>query len=212
MIYSAYEENWNRVNHLYSVAVQLYNKTKDTEFRNRILTNNANTFPFDAIAFDIIMQERCVVEMAIAWSVITIESLVNYYIAITKNHSDAKIIINKPFSIKVSIKNKSELEQKVSILSNEAVTDDIRKKINRIVTIRNEVVHDKPFMISEDHDLGAKVEFFTEKEVVKRKIHFENLKEVFDDCDLIIDFISQNIQSYDQISSNVNFLRLLQKA
>jgi hypothetical protein len=213
MIHSAIHDNWDRVQIMHNVAYDYYCLTKNSEHRESC--RDRTEFAFDASVFEIMNKESCVIGMLMAWSVITIESLVNHVIAeIIPNKLLAIKAIEFPKEIvsgdKFNKNCKSELAKKIIIINdgNDNIIDII-STADKLSNNRNSIVHDKPFELI-DHENG-------DVEIVNYSLRncegnvsnkYEDLKVFFEDCDKVKDYILSvsNLKNllYSHFSS-VNF-------
>lgn len=195
MVYSAIKDNWVRVQCLHQIAHDLWQQTHDTEFRSRTL-NNGDAFPFNIEACNIIKKEASIVEMLMAWSVMSIESLVNHALAEKINNRVLAIIaIEYPSkaidTLKIKNTGNSELSKKISILFDNTVSgpSKIIRLADEISSLRNSIVHDKPYELMFDGE-DYFVEHFRIRESTKPyKYYYEDLTGFFIKCDKMVTFI-----------------------
>lgn len=192
MIHSAAYANCERIELMLSMAEELYEKTRESEYRRR-KNHNVKGFYFDPIAFETMRKEAHVVEMIMAWCVITLESQINH--AIAETEEDRKVAIKKieyPRQFPIRNKRDSELAMKVHILSNgSAESATISALANKISEIRNSIIHDKPFELIERDD---EVEISNLRErgnPNEKRYRYEDLADYFRKCQTICDFIEQ---------------------
>ena len=106
---------------MHSVAREFLDKTHGSEFRHRIISRG-DPFPFDLVAHEAMENESHIVGMLMAWSVITLESLVNHALAeAINNKASAIMAIEYPGQItdklRIGRSARSELAKKLIILS-----------------------------------------------------------------------------------------------
>lgn len=194
MILSSTEENWMRVSIMHSVAKDHFESTRDTDFRKRQI-KKGDFFPFDAVAFDVMQQESCLIGMIMAWAVIALESLANHALAETLNNRYVAIsAIEYPKNIIKKDSSLSELAAKIILLNDQIPYDKkIIKIANELAAARNLIVHDKPFWF--DQESGEIKNFSTRGHPDARKLRFEDLKQFYRKCDLIVDSIAPHLDS-----------------
>ncbi len=90
MIHSGVEDNWLRVKIMHGIAYDFYLSTKDSEYREARL-NPDGAFHFSVPVHELMRKEACVVGMLMAWSVVTLESLVNHALADTMEDREMAI-------------------------------------------------------------------------------------------------------------------------
>lgn len=191
MIYSSVNDNWARVSIMHQVAFNYYNSTKDSDFRNRS-ENKGDLFPFDTSAFEDMQNERHLVGMVMAWSVVTLESMVNHAIAeIFSNRDDAIQAIEYPKQYAkdnniIGLGN-SELSKKMGILFEGNVPGKgVTNLADNISETRNTIVHDKPFEIINHGSGNLEIDPLEKRtRKVLEGINFNSLESFYTDCDLI---------------------------
>lgn len=195
MIYSAVNHNWARVKIMHSVAREFLDETRGSEFRRRII-DRGDIFPFDAAAHDSMEKESHIVGMLMAWSVITLESLVNHTLAETINNKvSAVMAIEYPSQVtkklKIGKSARSELARKLIILSNAFEPDsEILQLGDELSDIRNIVVHDKPFNYIDFGDGNVKIDYYRSRgESHGETLRYDSLVSFFRKCDRILDYI-----------------------
>ncbi|WP_417732258.1 hypothetical protein [Rosistilla oblonga] len=192
MIHSSINDNWMRVTVMHSIARDLYAATADTDFRNRI-TNGGDTFPFDATAYDTIENESRIVGMVVAWSVVTLESLVNHQLAVTiEDTAQAATAIRYPSKTMKELgipKSKdSELAKKLVILRHkmsQSSDEDpsLIELANSLADKRNAIVHDKPFRLVDRGDGDVDIEWFTASRTTDSPtFRYDDLPEFYANC------------------------------
>ena len=192
MTYSAVEENWLRVELMYSVTNEYFNLTKDTDFRKRII-NSKSIFPLDYSASQNMSKESSLVGMVMAWAVVALESLTNHALA-EKGVSieSAKKTINYPNSVlkKSSITHnyKSKLAAKLIILKDES-SNHAMEIADKLTTIRNTIIHDKPIDYYEYDGEVEIIHYGTNVADTLTTYRHEDLKEFFINCDKIKNYI-----------------------
>lgn len=191
MIYSSVNDNWARVSIMHRVALDYYNSTKDSDFRKRS-ENKGAIFPFDTVAFGDMQNERHLVGMVMAWSVITLESMVNHALAETFSNRDEIISIiefPKSYAEKKGIKGlgTSELAKKVGIIFNGKIPGKgISNLADKVSETRNFIVHDKPFEMIDHGDGDIEIDHLRKRgNKVLEAISFNSLSSFYLDCDSI---------------------------
>jgi hypothetical protein len=184
VVYSGVEDNWMRVEITHSIAHNYYQN------RCRLEEEYGCMYPeselFCVKAYDEGQKERRFVEMVIAWSAVTLESLVNHVIAEVYNDNAAYAIaaIENPKKItrkihKINNGNiQSDLADKIYIL-NERVNDTLRKA-DKISNMRNIVIHDKPYDC-----WGDGFEVFSSKNFSIPHYNYDDLQDFYEDCDIV---------------------------
>jgi hypothetical protein len=155
MIHNRLKDNWHRMQILVVLARSHYEKTKGFDFRRRMI-EGGDTFPFDAMAYESMESERCTVEMAAVWSVITVDSLVNLAIAELMDEADhVATAIERPKKFVtrgIEPMPVTDLAQKTAILGIRTDLKDeateVRETCEQLAMLRNRIVHDKPFELS----------------------------------------------------------------
>jgi hypothetical protein len=181
-----------RVAVMHSLAWELYAKTEGTDFRDRI-TNRGPLFPFDIGAFNTIQNESRIVGMVMAWSVVTLESLVNHQLAaVLNNRILAVMAIEYPAQVtsKLNLNHsgKSELAKKLIILldNTEPTTMKVVETADALADKRNTIVHDKPFRLIDHGDGEFETEWFRSRgNGDYPTFRYTDLKAFYLDCDLV---------------------------
>ncbi|MEL7893552.1 hypothetical protein AAG581_00645 [Vreelandella neptunia] len=203
-----------RVEIMHSVALNYFRATHDSDFRFRIIQGGA-PFPFDALQYDTMEKESCIVGMVMAWSVITLESLVNHALAeMINNRTSAIMAIEYPGQIteklKIAKAAKSELAKKIAILSdNRDVNNELILLANKLSEDRNTIVHDKPFELTDFGDSEVKITYFRSRGESERLPRYEDLADFFRDCDKISDYISSISPLQVMGLGEISFLNLI---
>lgn len=188
-----------------SIAKDYFKLTVDTDFRTRMTSPGSAKFPFYVTAYTHMETESCIVGMLMAWSVITLESVINHLIAERINNKImATLAIEYPSQVidKTKLgKNKSELSKKIIILT------DGTKNIEQIITMadelaetRNSIIHDKPFDYIEHDEGEVTIDYFCTRSGNPKKYHYHEIGEFFKKCDNII-----NCLLHDDIKSSHDF-------
>ncbi len=213
MVLSAVSDNWARVKIVHAVARGFLSETLGSEFRRRTLSKG-DVFPFDVSAHGSMGEESQIVGILMAWSVITLESLVNQSLAeAINNKACAVMAIEYPSQmtekLKIARSARSELAKKLVILSNTFEPDnEMLKLCDELVDVRNTVVHDKPF----DYiDIGAgdvKITYYRSRgEGREEMVSYDSLISFFRKCDRLVDYIVSKTASLE--ASELNFSSLL---
>ena len=196
MIHSSIQDNWMRVEIMHSVAQSYYLETNDSDFRERMI-NRGDLFPFDAVKYNTMEKESCIVGMVMAWSVIALESYVNHAIAERLNNQTSAIMaIEFPRQItdklKIGKSAKSELAKKLIILA-----DDDKQNVEYISVadelseIRNLIVHDKPFELLEFEDQEVEITHFRSRGDNSETRHrFDHLSDFYRKCEKIRSYVT----------------------
>jgi hypothetical protein len=190
MIHSSIIDHWNRVKIMHSVAQDFYDLTRASEYRNR-KRDMSEGFFFDAKAFEIMQKEVCIVEMIMAWCVITLESQINHALAETIRDKDAATqSIEHPEGSKENF----SLAKKLLILSNDKSSiEPIIKIANELSLIRNTIIHDKPFDLIDRGEGDVEVQYFQSRGNANGKQYrFEELAEFYKKCQIICDFVDSH--------------------
>ena len=185
-----------RVEIMHSVAQAYYQVTNDSDFRDRMINRGA-LFPFDAVKYNTMEKESCVVGMVMAWSVVTLESYVNHAIAERlNNQASAVMAIEFPRQIteklKIGKSAKSELAKKLVILADEdKQNSEYITVADELSEIRNLIVHDKPFELLEYEDGEVDITHFRSRgEISETRHRFEHLSDFYLKCDKILNYVS----------------------
>ncbi|HEX7508434.1 MAG TPA: hypothetical protein VF550_16785 [Polyangia bacterium] len=198
MIHNRLKDNWHRMRILVALARGHYEKTKGSDFRRRKI-EGGDHFPFDAMAYESMESERCIVEMAAVWSVIPVDSLVNLAIAELMDEVDhVATAIERPKKLVtrgIEPMPLTDLAQKTAILGSR--TDlkqdatEVRETCEHLAMMRNRIVHDKPFELVDHHDDGVELREYPWKWPGREfEARFENLQGVFQMCDQVKDFVA----------------------
>ncbi len=182
---------------MHSVTQTYFATTSGSDFRTRTI-HNGEFFPFDAIQYDNMEKESYLVGMVMAWSVITLESLVNHALAEIINNKILSIMaIEYPGQItdklKVAQSAKSELAKKIAILSDDFVgnNNEYIQLADELSQIRNAIVHDKPFELIDLEDGDVKIQHFkSRKGMDMSRQRYEDLSDFYRKCDKITVHIS----------------------
>lgn len=215
MIYSAVNDNWARVKIMHAVAHEFLDETRGSDFRRRII-DAGDTFPFDVAAHGSMEKESQIVGMLMAWSIITLESLVNHALAeAINNKALAVMAIEYPSQVteklKIGKSARSEFAKKVIILSNTLEPDsEILQLCDELADIRNAVIHDKPF---DFHDLGdgdVEINYFRSRgENDGKTVRYDALVPFFRKCDRLVTYILRHTENGLFESGELGFSSLL---
>jgi hypothetical protein len=195
LIYSAVNDNWARVKIMHSVAREFLDETRGSEFR-RYIIGGGDIFSFDAAAHDSMEKESQIVGMLMAWSVITLESLVNHTLAETINNKVSAVMAIEYSSqvtekLKIGKSARSDLARKLIILSNTFEPDsEILQLCDELSGIRNTVVHDKPFDYIDFGDGNVEIDYYRSRgESDGQTLRYDALVSFFRKCDRVLDYI-----------------------
>ncbi len=199
-----------RVEIMHSVAQSYYEATHDSDFRERI-TNGGAPFPFDTVKYDAMEKESCIVGMVMAWSVITLESLVNHSLAeILNNRTSAIMAIEYPRQVtdklKIAKSTRSELAKKLVILSDgDENNNEYLSLADELSDTRNLIVHDKPFNYTDYGDGEVEITHFRSRGgVLEKQLRYEDLGKFYGKCDQIksylFSFVNLDEMGLDYIS------------
>jgi hypothetical protein len=200
---------------MHAVAREFLDETRGSDFRRRII-GAGDVFPFDVAAHNSMTKESQIVGMLMAWSVITLESLVNHALAeAIKNKASAVMAIEYPSQVteklKIGKSAKSELSRKVVILSNSFEPDsEVLQLCDELANTRNAVIHDKPF---DFHDLGdgdIELNYFRSRGESDHEIfRYDTLVPFFRKCDLIVEYILRHAENGLFERGEISFSSLL---
>lgn len=207
MIHSGVIDNWMRVEMMHAIAKDYYEKTRDSEFRNYMINPSGHLF-FDLEKYGLMEKESCIVGMVIAWSVITLESLINHAIAETTTDESVAIeAIEFPNKIKMANGARSALAKKMLILSKGYISEtNLIKLADQISDMRNEIVHDKPFAYFDRGDGDIEIRYYRERgNSDGKQYRYEDLKEFNIHCQEICDFIDSYYVQWAIESVSMNF-------
>lgn len=215
MIHSSIQDNWMRVEIMHSVAQSYYLATNDSDFRERMI-NRGDLFPFDAVKYNTMEKESCIVGMVMAWSVITLESYVNHAIAERLNNQTSAIMaIEYPRQItdklKIGKSAKSELAKKLIILADgDKQFSEYISVADELSEIRNEIVHDKPFELLEYEDGEVEVTHFRSRGYNSETRHrFEHLSNFYEKCEKIRSYVASITPASAAGTSEMSFANLI---
>lgn len=217
---SSIEENWTRLELMHNVAKQLFDLTKNSEYRDPTYGKEI-MFLFCPETVTQVQQEAAIVGMVKVWSFATLESLVNHAIANVFNNRMAAIIaIESPSKIVKPFKGatpNSELGQKILILNDDLgmTYDDRREEAKRrdpnvakmteelkladeIAGIRNLVMRDKPFELNTSPEGEVRIRYYGTRLSEKKRVRYSDLAAFFAKCDQIREHIIGKIgDKYD---------------
>ncbi|WP_154724492.1 hypothetical protein [Thiothrix nivea] len=184
---------------MHSVAHSYYELAHSSGFRQKMMSND-DFFPFDLAQYDLIEKESSIIGMVMAWSVITLESIINQ--ALAESLNDRSVVIEaiehpnsviKKFRIDTSVK--SDLAKKIIILNDQK--ENIGEYIDAATSlshIRNLIVHDKPFNLIYHGDGDVKIEHFRSRgEAFNKQLRYEYLRDFYAKCDKVLNFILPKI-------------------
>jgi len=215
VICSSINDNWTRVEVMASVAKSFYAATRNTDFRNRIVSGG-NLFPFDATAETQMSKESCIVGMLMAWSVVTLESMVNHALAQAgQNRLLSIMAIEYPAQVtdklRVSRSARSELAKKLILLNEMDDQSEVPTALaDKLADTRNNIVHDKPFRLIDYGEGDVTIDYFRSRKGGDDEVfRFEDLEEFFKDCDVISKFIENSLDYNVFGNSRIDFPALL---
>jgi len=201
MIYSDFENNWLRLELLSNTAYSFYKLTKDNPHRSSPVIKNGN-ISFSLANYENIENEKAIVSILLAWSEITIDSLINNIIA--ENTSDRRTAIEyienpkrQNQILKLANKPKSDLSCKLIILFGDEVTQKISDISDTMAFIRNQIVHDKPldvFTGEEDYIIDV----LSSKAQLEIHNKYDDLLPIFAEFDIVLEFLLK--RSYGDLS------------
>ncbi|MEH8018569.1 hypothetical protein MN202_15100 [Rheinheimera muenzenbergensis] len=204
-----------RVEIMQSIASAYFSATRGSDFRSRI-TQGGAPFPFDAIQYETMEKESCIVGMVMAWSVITLESLVNHALAEKINNKVSAIMaIEYPGQIteklKIAKSARSELAKKIAILSDNRQGSDVYIQLaDKITEDRNIIVHDKPFELTDLENGEVKITHFKSRgRENERKPRYENLADFFMDCENVSNYIYSSSALKEAGVTEISFASLI---
>lgn len=207
MIHSSAVDNWERIELMHSIAKGYYELTKESPYR-RVGNNISEKFCFDSNVFLTVNKESMIVEIIIAWCVITLESQVNHAIAATEaDRTTAVTAIEYPHNIIKSKFPKSGLAKKISILAKiDPEVIKIATLADELSDMRNLIVHDKPFEIIDHPNGEVSVDYFRQRgDLDGSRYTFDDLKLFYDKCQLICDLIDSYYVYYSPMGDRVHF-------
>jgi hypothetical protein len=215
LIYSAVNDNWARVKILHAVAREFLDETRGSDFRQRII-GGSDIFSFDVAAFDSMEKESQIVGMLMAWSVITLESLVNHALAeAINNKASAVMAIEYPSQVteklKIGKSARSDLAKKLIILSNTLeLGSEILQLCDELADIRNAVLHDKPFDYIDLGDGDVEINYFRSRgENDGKMARYDVLVPFFRKCDRLADYILSKTENSLFENGELGFSSLL---
>jgi hypothetical protein len=153
MKHSAIEDNWRRVELLNSLACDL---NEVMQRKDKAHDSHGNLSFLKLHLSGDREKERHLIGMIVTWSAITLECLINHAISdVIDNRIAAITSIEYPKKMVDHFKGKpelkSELSQKLYILSEGHASHDSLSEATYISSARNSIVHDKPI---EYYDIG----------------------------------------------------------
>lgn len=200
---------------MHAVAHEFLNETRDSDFRRRII-DAGDIFPFDAAAHGSMRKESQIVGMLMAWSVITLESIVNHALAeAINNKASAVMAIEYPSQVteklKIGKSARSEFAKKLIILSNTVEPDnEMLQLCDELADIRNAVIHDKPFDLHEFDDGNVEINYFRSRgEKDGKTVQYDDLVPFFRKCDRLVNYILRHTKDGLFESGELGFSSLL---
>jgi len=196
LVLSAVNDNWQRVELMYSVVYEYFKETVDSDFRNRII-NKGNIFPYSVSKSQSMQKESSLVGMLMAWAVVAIESLINHALAEKIDDRNLAVkAINNPNKVlkelQLNFNPESKLGTKIMILDSE-YDSEIVSLSEMISSMRNIIVHDKPYdYFEKEGDVETK-DYKTSDEVDGNIYRYEDLKDFFINCDTIKKYIEKKV-------------------
>jgi hypothetical protein len=214
MIYSAFEDNYNRAKHSFHMSEYFAKQKKKIE-DNRAPNRRGNLVHLNLDTFEIEEQERFMIEASICWMVIALESFLNHAIAeIFFDQEKAASAIDSPRKkIFNHISNNGEPEflRKLSILIHPLILPEpLHTEISKLVQMRNEIVHDKPLFLETSSDGDVTINNISKRQIVgvKSFLTRNDVSDFFHTGDRVITYISEK-SSLD--NPGLKFSDLLQK-
>jgi len=199
---------------MHSVAQTYYLATHDSDFRERMI-NGGNPFPFDVAKYDTMEKESCIVGMVMAWSVITLESLVNHSLAERLNNKTSAIMaIEYPRQItdklKIAKSARSELAKKLVILADCDEQDaQYISLADELSETRNLIVHDKPFELIDHGDGEVEITHFRSRGGKPEKRHrYGHLCDFYEKCDKVKNYASSISPMHVIGLAEISFVKL----
>ncbi|KHT24564.1 hypothetical protein [Pectobacterium brasiliense] len=205
-----------RVEILHSAAKSYFSATYKSDLRFRVI-KNGELFPFNADLYDLMEKESYLVGMIMAWSVITLESLVNHaLVEIINDKSSAIQAIEYPRKVIKKLSRpelvKSDLARKIAILSDNFEQNDeaILQFANELSEIRNTIVHDKPFELIDLGDGEIEITHFRVRGNESGKpFRYENLSDFYIKCEKINNYISSIYSLQVMGMGEISFINLI---
>jgi len=195
VMFSQIQENCNRVKAIYDLVYAEYIETRGKSARKRIIDNKDVEADDEQYTY-LLHEESSLIGLLIVWSITTVEGLINHALAGNINNKILSILaIENPKKVldgnKIVNVLSSELSYKLLILgenSNESQT--VARELEKIISIRNSIIHDKPYIIDYANVESNNVFRFSNKKVNnEKKYYYEDLKELFGIFDIIFDYI-----------------------
>lgn len=199
---------------MHQVALDLYESTEGSDFRRRS-EKGGHPFPFDTRQFKLMQKERQIVEMIIAWSVVTLDSAMNHALAeIIEDRDFAIQAIEHPRSAVKSLglinECNSELAIKLFLLC--AISSVPAPSITVAETLakqRNSIIHDKPFDLIDHGDGDVDINYLTKRERDNGQVRsFLYLKGFYSDCDQVMKNILSAWEPHHLGMEEISFRRL----
>jgi hypothetical protein len=184
---------------MYSVVYEFFSETEGSDFRDRIV-NNKGVFPYNLSQAQSMQKESSLVGMVMAWSVVAIESLINHALAekLDTRELAVKAIndTNKEFNkLSFDFNPKSKLGKKIMILDSEH-NSEIVNLAEIISDARNMIMHDKPYDYYENDGDIETTAYRASSGVTDIVYRYEDLKDFFDNCDAIKNYIEEKTYMY----------------
>lgn len=183
MLYSNIDDHFTRIGYLKSSLDKIYSKIKNSTMRERILSGRGEVFPFSVEDYEMVMLEKSLLEILLVWVLITFESILNYCIAESIIEIDKAIkAIENPKEYAKSMTHskllKSDLQLKILIIGgDDDDTSNVAESITKLITIRNQIVHSKPFRISQIEET-VKVVNYSKWQIVETSFKYEMISEL----------------------------------
>lgn len=155
--HSAINDNIERLEFLFAEYTKLH-ETRPEAYKPGRIPETIGKINFCVHDYLHSKRERILLELLLVWAVISLESLVNHVIAEAfPNNICSIFIIENPKKMtetsKYGKRFNSELQHKLLIVgddSDEAL--QIASSLSRLISLRNTIVHDKPFKLNQLDD------------------------------------------------------------
>ena len=193
-INSSIFDNYRRIIAINSLIEAEYELTKGKDIRQQTIKNIDISGMYEDDVY-YMHEESILIGLIISWSVTTLEGLVNHAIAETINNKIVSILaIENPRKLFEGMSKlstiSSELSYKIVLLDeNSQESIDIAEIADRIVKIRNQIIHDKPYIIDYSDLENVKTEFYSLRKHEFQNIYVEDLIKIYSDMDKIKNFI-----------------------
>lgn len=188
VVYSSFEQNWRCLKLLIDQSYSYYQLTKNTDSRNEPMVIDGKLH-FSLNGKSYLDNEENFIRMFLVWISITIESLINQIIA-DNSEKPSSILryIEKPkreIKNKKGITPKTDLGYKLLLLDDTLADDHFVNIADEIAMTRNQIVHDKPYIVIEDEDYFD-ISYISSYEIKNPSYRYDQISETVKKFDILL--------------------------